>query len=116
MNETCIQRKKFSACVYYTEGVDKWEESGGLGLIDFILYNMLLLLTLPPFSSIITKICVAFGSIISIQVGCLLTDWLQSRMKLQSTPGVPLPVITVSIYLFILGIIIPNNFNRCIEH
>jgi hypothetical protein len=28
---------------------------------------------------------------------------------------VPLPVITVSIYLFILDIIIPNNFNQYIK-
>jgi hypothetical protein len=60
--------------------------------------------------------CVAFGSIISVQVGCVLTDWLQHRLNVFPAPGVPLPVITVSIYLFILGIIIPNNVNQCIEH
>jgi hypothetical protein len=52
---------------------------------------------------------------ISVQMGCLLTGWLQSRMKIDSAPAVPLPVLGVSIYLFILDILIPNNFNQCIE-
>jgi hypothetical protein len=114
-NRTCIKRKKSPACLYYNKGVDKWKQSGSLGLIDFFVYNILVLLTLPPFSSIIKKICVAFGSMISVQMGCLLTGWLQSRMKIDSAPAVPLPVLGVSIYLFILDILIPNNFNQCIE-
>jgi len=115
-NPISIPRKKSDPCVYYTTSIDQSGEGGSLGLIDFFVYNILLLLTLPPFSSIITKMCVAFGSIISVQVGCVLTDWLQSRLNVYPAPGVPLPVITVSIYLFILGIIIPNNVNQCIEH
>ena len=111
-----IPRKKSCACVYYTTSIDQTGDGGSLGLIDFFVYNVLLLLTLPPFSSIITKMCVAFGAIISVQVGGLLTDWLQFRLNVFPGPGVPLPVITVSIYLFILDIIIPNSFNQCIEH
>ncbi len=114
-NETFISRKKCRSSTYYIRGIDKWKTSGSLGLIDLFVYNMLLLLALPPSSSIIVKVCVTFGMIVGVQVGSLLTYWLYSVMKQLSAPGVPLPIITASIYLFILDIIIPNNFNQCIE-
>ncbi len=83
--------------------------------MDLFVYNMLVLLALPPSSSIIIKVCVTFWTIVSVQVGSLLAYWLRSVVKQLSGPGVPLPVITVSIYLFILDIIIPNNFNQYIK-
>jgi hypothetical protein len=100
--------------MYYVKGVDKWKKSGSLGFGDFFVYNLLVVLALPPSSSIITKMCLTFGSIISVQVGSLLTDWLSSLVNKQPVPGVPLPVITVSTYLLILNIIIPEKFNQCI--
>jgi len=113
-NEMSMQRKECLSGVYYVKGVDKWETSISLGLGDFLVYNILILLVVPPSSSIIIKMCVTLGSIISVQVGFLLTYWLCSLIKKMSTPGVPLSVITVSIYLFILNIIIPTNLNQCI--
>jgi hypothetical protein len=36
-------------------------------------------------------------------------------MKVTTAPGVPLPVMTVSIYMLVLDIILPKYFNQCIE-
>ncbi len=114
-NQIFIQRQECLSGVYYVNGVDKWETSGSLGLIDFYVYNILILLALPPSSSIIIKMCVTLGSIVSVQVGSLFTYWLRSLVKKRSAPCVPLPVITISIYIFVLNIIIPTNLNQCIE-
>jgi hypothetical protein len=93
--------------------VNKWKKGGSLGCGDFLLYNILVLLALPPSSSLITKICVTFGSIISVQIGYLLTYLLCCLAKKYSAPGAPLPVITVSVYLFILDLIMPNKLHPC---
>ncbi len=115
MNETFVPTKNDHIAVYYVEGADKWNTSASLGLGDFFFYNMLVLLMLPPSSSTTTQICVTFGSIISVHVGCFLTDWLCSITGNLSAPGIPLPVITVSIYFWILNIIAPKKFNQCIQ-
>ncbi len=99
---------------YYVRGVDKWKKSGGLGFMDFFVYNILLLLVVPQSSSIAVKACVIFGCIVSVQVGLLLTHWLKYLVNIYVVPGVPLPVIMVSVYIFLLRIIMPN-FNQCIE-
>jgi hypothetical protein len=112
-HQTFIERKKCCPRFYYTKGVNKWEIGGSLGGGDFLVYNILVLFALPPSSSLITKICVTFGSIISVQIGSLLTYLLRRLAKKYSGPGVPLPVISVSVYLFILDLIIPNKFNQC---
>jgi len=114
-NETFISSKKCRSDVYHIQGIDKWKTSESLGVPDFFVYNILLLLALLPSSSIIIKVYVTFGAIVSVQVGSLLTYYLVSVVKKLSGPGLALPVITVSMYLFILDIIIPNNFNQCID-
>jgi hypothetical protein len=100
--------------VYYVRGVDNWKNSGNLGFMDFCTYNILLLLVLPQSSSIAVKACVIFGCLVSVQVGLLLTQWLQYLVNIRVAPGVPLPVIMVSIYIFLLDFIMPN-FNQCVE-
>jgi hypothetical protein len=115
MNETLVSTKKYYRAVYYVEGPDKWNTSASLGLGDFFVYNMLILIMLPPSSSITTQICVTFGSIISVHVGSFLTDWLCSLTGNLSAPGIPVPVITVSIYFWILNIIVPKKFDQCIQ-
>ncbi len=114
-NQAIAPRKKCPSGIYYIDGIDKWKTSGLLGLADFFTYNILVLFALSPSSSMIIKICVTIGSIVSVQVGHLLTFLLCRLTKTFIAPGVPLPVITVSIYLFILNIIIPRNLNQCIE-
>jgi hypothetical protein len=114
-NEAIPPRKKCQSGTYYIDGIDKWKTSGALGLGNFFTYNILVLFALPPSSSIIIKICLTLGSIVSVEVGRLLTFLLRRLTKTSVSPGTPLPVITVSIYLLILNIIIPANFNQCIE-
>jgi hypothetical protein len=114
-NETFVPTKKYHKRVYYVEGADKWNTSASLDFGEFFVYNMLVLLVLPPSSSIITQICVTFGSIISIQVGCFLTDWLCYLVGNFSAPRIPIPVIMVSLHIWILNIIIPKEFDQCIE-
>jgi hypothetical protein len=113
MNQTFTQSRKCSSGFYYTKGVNKWKKGGLLGCGDFLVYNILVLFALPPSSSLITKICVTFGSIISVQIGSLLTYLLRRLAKKYSAPGVPLPIITVSIYLFILDLFMPNKLHQC---
>ncbi len=114
-NQTITPRKKCYAEAYYIDGIDEWETSGSLSLGDFFTYNILALFAVPPSSSITIKICVTLGYIVSVQVGRLLTFLLRRLTKTTVSPDMPLPVITVSIYLLILNIIIPTNFNQCIE-
>jgi len=115
MNQPLIRIRKCEAELYYVKGVDRWEQSPALGFGDFVVYNLLVLYALPPSSSITTKMCLTFVCIISVHIGFWLTHWLRSLVNKLTVPGVPMPVITVSIYLFILNLIIPEKLNQCIE-
>jgi len=108
------KRKTPSVAVYYVRGVDKWKKSSVLGFADFFVYNILILLVMTQSSSIIVKICIMLGCIINVHVGQLLTHWLQCRCKIESAPGLPLPVIMVSLYVFFLDSIMPN-FDQCVK-
>ncbi len=84
-----------------------------IGLGDFVVYNLLLLLILSPYSSIRTKIFLTLGCIISVQIGYIGTIIIFDRLwKNLTVPGIPLPVITFSIYLFIVNII-KTSLNQC---
>lgn len=81
------------------DGDDKY---GSLGLGDFLIYNWTVLFILPPFISFQEKALVLIGHIISVQMGCLITRTLGRHWRLNMLPGVPCPVVTVSLYaLFI---------------
>ena len=95
--------------------MDKWKESDYLGVADFLSYNMFVLIVLPMSSSIMIKIYITIGTIISVQIGFLLTDYLCSFLKIYAQPAVPLPVMIVSLYLFILDIIFSYNLDQCDE-
>jgi hypothetical protein len=79
-----------------------------LGLGDFLGYNVLLLTILPELSSMSTQIWLTLGCIICIGIGYILSGWLASTWKEIGFPGVPLPVIVVSIYVLFLDIIMEN--------
>ncbi|CAF1449669.1 unnamed protein product [Rotaria sordida] len=106
--------KKPLVGVYYTKGINKWKKSSMLGTIDFMIYNILILLVIPQSSSITIKLCVTFGSIATVQIGQLLMIWFLYHFEVQSAPGVPLPVIMVSIYIFLLDFIM-LNVNQCVK-
>ncbi len=109
-NEVSERRKKRLPGCYYVKGIDKWKQSHVLGLGDFFIYNILVLISIPSSASLIIKICVALGTLISVQIGYLIMHRLQHLMKIVSAPGVPLPVITASTYMFFLNILFRQYF------
>ena len=91
----------------YFTGIDGEKRGRALGFGDFLVYNLLVLLALPlsPSSTIITQLWITAGSIISINIGHLLTVCLQSKYRLQVAPGLPLPVMTFTAYVILLQFI-----------
>jgi hypothetical protein len=92
--------------VYYTSNFDNEEvnvdNTEYIGLGDFYMYNLMLLTILPRLSSLRTKVYVLIGHIIAVQMGLKLTDQLGCRYDQRIRPALPLPVIAVSFYAFLL--------------
>ncbi len=103
--------------VTYYVGDENGERNGTcIGLGDFLIYNILLLLIVSPSSSITTIILLKVGCIISVQIGYIGTIMILSRLwKNRVVPGLPLPVIIFSIYFLIVNIFITSS-NQCIEN
>jgi hypothetical protein len=99
---------------YYT-GIDGEKRGAALGFGDFIAYDLMILLALPPSpsSSIITQLWITAVSIIIINIGHLVTGWLMKIYRLQVAPGVPLPVMTFTAYLLLLDIISADESTLC---
>jgi hypothetical protein len=92
---------------YYTR-IEGEKRGAALGFADLVLYNLLVLLALPasPSSSMITQLWITLGSIISINIGHLITERLLTTYRLQSGPGLPLPVMTFTAYVILLQFIV----------
>jgi len=76
-----------------------------LGVGDFFYYNLMVLFLLSPLPPMTSKICVAIGGIICIQVGYMATIWIAALWNVEnSVPGIPLPVVTYSIYAVFVDI------------
>jgi hypothetical protein len=110
----------FKHTFYYVsdprDGVmDKDKHGAMLGLGDFISYNLMLLFVLPPLLPMTTKIFVAVGGIISVQVGYMATIWIAAIWRVKNgTPALPLPVITYSIYAILVDIFMNySNLDIC---
>jgi hypothetical protein len=86
-----------------------------LGFGDFFFYNLMVLFVLPPLLPITTKICVAIGCIISVQVGYIVTIWIAAFWNVETpVPALPLPVIIYSIYTILVDIFIQySNLDIC---
>jgi len=95
--------------------MDKNKHGSILGLGDFFYYNLMLLFILPPLLPMSAKIWVAIGGIISLQVGYVATIWIASFWNLKKiVPALPLPVITYSIYAFLVDIFMQySNLDIC---
>jgi hypothetical protein len=95
--------------------MDKLDYQTGLflGLGDFFVFNQMILFILLPLWSMITKILVVCGCIIAIQFGQCGTAYVHRLSKLSGVPGLTLPVITFSMYAFILNAIINYANNDC---
>ena len=85
---------------------ERAEEALGHG--DFYIYNLMLLSILPTLSSMITKMFITVGYIISVQIGNEGTIRLGHLHNQKNIPGVPLPVVFVSMYAIIL-----DMFTEC---
>jgi len=109
---TLASRNRYPG-VYYTRDIGR----GGsyLGYGDFLFYNLLILFVLPQSSSIIIKMCVTLGSILCVQVGYMTTIYLGWFYKQDCIPGLPLPVITVSIYFVILTTLMWTSTTNCVN-
>lgn len=97
--------------LYYTWDPDDNESNeegyeAYLGHGDLYIYNLMFLSILPPLSSIITKIFVTIGYIIAVQIGYEATRQFDRLYGRSGFPGVPLPVIMISIYAVILDVFI----------
>ncbi len=86
-----------------------------LGLGDFMYYNLMVLFVLPPLLPMTTKICVAIGGIISVQVGYMATIWIATFWNVENAvPALPLSVITYSIYAIFVDIFMQySNLDIC---
>jgi hypothetical protein len=114
MNSSSVKEKSPPIEIYFVKEIGKWKTSAALCFGDFAGYNIMVLLVIPRSSSIIRKVCVTLGTIVCVQIGQLLTYWLELLVDIEFVPGIPLPVIMVSVYMFLLDIIMPI-FNQCIE-
>jgi hypothetical protein len=97
--------------VYSTWDLDDNEleeetEQRTVGHGDFYFYNLMLLLILPPLSSMTTKVLVTIGYIIIVHIGSETTFRLGLPYNKHNLPGVPLPVAAVTMYAIILDIFI----------
>jgi hypothetical protein len=93
---------------YYTWDVDetqsyKNDDLLALGLGDFVMFNFMLLLILNPLFSIAANICITIGHIIAVQIGQEITHRLGILYNQYEQPGLPLSVITFSIYTMLLN-------------
>jgi hypothetical protein len=73
-----------------------------LGLGDFFFYNLMLLWIVPPLTSLSTKVAIAMGHVVAVHIGLEASDRLASLYNKISYPALPLPIVAVSIYAFLL--------------
>ncbi|CAF1413848.1 unnamed protein product [Rotaria magnacalcarata] len=94
---------------YYTwnfdddELVDRKNNRSSLGIGDFLIFNLMLLLIVPSGSSMTTKVCIAIGHIIAIQIGQIATSWFGCYFNQYLLPALPLPVVCFSLYAILLN-------------
>ncbi|CAF3351740.1 unnamed protein product [Rotaria socialis] len=74
-----------------------------LGTSDFLILNLMLLLILPPVSSMATKVYVAIGHIIAIQIGQKRTSRFGCSFNQYLLSALPLPVFFSSLYAILLN-------------
>jgi len=108
--------KDLNPIAYYVGDVNGERNGSCIGLIDFVVYDILLLLVLSPSSSITTNILLTLGCIVSVQGGHVGTIMIFGRLcRSYIMPAVPLLVINFSIYLLILSIVTTSS-DQCIEY
>ena len=102
----CIEYYYFTGELDENGHIERSENVSWLGLGDFLFYNLMLLWILPPLSSMATQTCVAIGHIITIQIGEAISSRLIEFYGRRSFPGLPVPIVAVSLYALVLDVFI----------
>ncbi|CAF3580373.1 unnamed protein product [Rotaria sordida] len=97
--------------IYYTWDIDddKFDEKDiliCLGIGDFYVFNLMLLNILSPLSSMTINMCITIGYIIAVQIGQEGTARIGYFCNQSKQPALPLPIVSVLIYSFLLSIFI----------
>jgi len=87
----------------------------GLGLGDFMVFNLMILFIIHPAWSMITKIFVIFGCIVSIQIGFCWMRLIRQTWHLHAIPALPCSVISFSLYTIIVDFIMNYRTVDCID-
>ena len=91
---------------YITHDIDHDDDDDdnfeSIGLVDFLIYNWMLLFILPPFISIQEKTLVLIGHIISVQMGFWMTRSLGHYWECHRLPAAPCSVVFVSVYALLV--------------
>jgi hypothetical protein len=100
---------------YDSEDSDEDDENPKtcLGLGDFIVFNLMILFIIYSAWSMITKTFVAFGCIISIQIGDHVTGLIGQMWHVRVMPGLPCSVISFSLYTIIVDFIMNYRTVDC---
>lgn len=91
--ETLVAGVCYSYDIEDNEKVDE-NSKEFLDFGNFIVYNVMILFIIHPIWSMTTKILVAFGCIVFIQVGYYSLGLLGKMWHVHILPGLPFPVIT----------------------
>ena len=83
-----------------------------IGLYDFFIFDLLLLTVIPGNMSNPTRVFIAFGCIICVQIGDLCTDLMIEYFE-KGMPAIPFPMITVTAYAIIIDAIIQYSNTDC---
>jgi hypothetical protein len=83
-----------------------------IGFADFFFFNLLLLFVLPANSSIATRVCIAVGCIIMVQLGDLCTTFMLPYVS-DGLPAVPFPTVFVTAYAIVVDAIIEYSNIDC---
>ncbi len=98
--------------IYYTWDIDdddKFDEKDiliCLGIGDFYVFNLMLLTILSPLSSMTINVCITIGYIIAVQIGQEGTARIGNFCNQSKQPALPLPIVSVLIYSFLLSMFV----------
>lgn len=87
---------------YITHELEYDDTLKSVGMGDFIVDNWMLLFIMPPFISNEEKFLVLIGHVVSVQKGFWLSRSLGRYWASALLPGVPCPVVFVSLYALVV--------------
>ena len=76
----CPSGSVFYFIEYSDDDDESKQEFESLGLATFFVYNVMLLWILPPLSTLSTKVAIAAGHFVAVQIGRDISDRLARRL------------------------------------